>query len=51
MNFDQGIADSSVDPEQSLADIIMVLHVMALNTVGSAQGKHILGKAVVHCFG
>lgn len=56
MNFGQGAADSraldsSVDPEQSLADIVMVLCVMALNSVGSAQGKHILGKAVAHCFG
>lgn len=37
-----------VDPEQGLVDIIMILCVKALNTVGGTQGKCILGKTVEH---
>lgn len=29
----------------------MLLLVKALSTGGSIQGKHVLGRTVVHCFG
>lgn len=56
MNLMEGTADSraldyDVDPQQSLVDIMMLLPVKALNTVGGTLGECMFGKAVVHHLG